>query len=366
MPDTRPGLVIDPETGICSACMHAEQKNSTDWKCRLEQLKMLCDEYRRDDDSYDCIIPVSGGKDSHYQVHVMKEKMHMNPLLVSVTAPFNTTEAGEHNIRNISEEFGCDIILLSLNRKAVRIMMRKAFEELGSPTWCYDRAIYTFPLQVAVEKNIPLVVWGENTSYEYGGPLQKETPSALNQINNDAVKDVGGLEHWLGDNLTIKDMQPYIHPSKDDIARVGLNPIYLSYFCRWSGYKNYRFARLRGFKSLDDTGEWDREGFVESYDQIDSVGYLVHPAIKYQKFGHARATDVCSNWIREGKITRQKAIKLIKENDHKMDPRAVSDFCEFIGYSEKEFWKILDNFYNRDLFDKIDGEWVLKHKVWEK
>lgn len=366
MPDTRPGLIIG-EDGVCSACRHAEQKNTIDWNARWTELEALCDQHRGcHGDGYDCIIPVSGGKDSHFQVHVMKERLDMNPLLVCVTAPFSTTEAGDHNLANISEEFGCDVVLLSLNRRAVRTMMRKAFEELGSPTWCYDRAIYAFPLQTAVRMDIPLVVWGENTSYEYGGPLTEEMPSAIDQINNDAVKDVGGLDHWLVDGLTMKDMQPYIHPSPDEIERVGLNPIYLSYFCKWSGYRNYLFAKGRGFKSLEDTGEWDREGFVEGYDQIDSVGYLVHPQIKYMKFAHARVTDVCSNLIREGRMTRDEAIELVREHDHKLDPKALADFLAFTGYTEVEFWKIVDRFYNTELFEKVDGEWKIKNPIWEE
>lgn len=366
MPNTRPGLVID-ENGVCSACRHAEKKDTIDWESRWRELEALCDQHRGcHGDGYDCIIPVSGGKDSHYQVHIMKERLDMNPLLVCVTAPFSTTKAGDHNLANISEVFGCDVVLSALNRKATRIMMRKAFEELGSPTWCYDRAIYTFPLQVAIEKEIPLVVWGENTSFEYGGPLTEETPSAIDQISNDAVKDVGGLDHWLVDGITMKDMQLYIHPSLEEIERVGLNPIYLSYFCRWSGYENYMFAKSRGFKSLEDTGEWFREGFIEPYDQIDSIGYLVHPQLKYPKYAHARVTDVCSNWIREGRTTREEAIGLVREHDHKLDPVALADFLAFTEYTEEEFRNILDKFYNRDLFEMVEGEWRIKNPIWEE
>jgi len=368
MPDTRPGLVIDPETGICSACRHAEQKETINWQDRQEYLKFICDEFRRDDGYYDCIVPVSGGKDSYFATYIIKEKMHMNPLLVSVSNLFTTTKTGEYNLRNLGDVFGCDILSLSLNRKVARHMVRKAFEELGSPTWCYDRAIYTWPMQVAMKYNIKLIIYGENTSYEYGGPLHKETFSAIDQINNDAVKDVGGLEYWLDEkaDITMKDMQPYIFPSQLEIAKSDLNPVYLSFFMKWSGYHNMVLAKEWGFKTLDDTSEWDRKGYIEDFDQIDSLGYLTHIFMKYPKFGHCRATDVASIWVRESGITREEAIELVREHDHLLDPRALYDFLSFTGYTDSEFWQIVDKFYNRDLFDNINGNWVLKHPVWGK
>lgn len=365
MPDTRPGLTIDEE-GVCSACRHYEQRQNVDWKNRRKELEELCDRYRgsRGDD-YDCILPMSGGKDSHFAAYVIKEKLNMNPLLVCVGNPFGMTKAGEHNLNNLSDVFGCDSLVLMQNRQVAKKLIRKAFETLGSPTWYYDQAIYTFPLQVGIKYDIPFIIWGEDTSYVYGGPLKVETPSALKQIDNDAVKDVGGLGYWLGEGITMKDLRSVVYPSKEKIEQAKLNPVFLSYFCEWSGYSNYELAKAYGFRSLD--GEWDRRGYVESYDQIDSVAYLCHIWLKYPKYGHCRATDVCSNWIREGRITREAAIELVKERDHELDPRALADFCDFTGYTEEEFWKIADKFYNRDLFEKDEkGEWKLKQPIWEE
>ena len=134
MPTTKPGLRLDDE-GICPACRHAEMRKSIDYDKRFDELKALCEKYRRDDGYYDCLIAVSGGKDSTYQVHIFKEVLGMNPLLVAVGDPFTKTEAGTHNLRNLCETFNCDLFTFQLSPDLVRRMVRIAFEEFGSPTW---------------------------------------------------------------------------------------------------------------------------------------------------------------------------------------------------------------------------------------
>ncbi len=356
MPDTRPGLVLDSE-GICQACKVAEKKKGIDWDSRYSELQNLCDKFRgKNGNYYDCIVTVSGGKDSHFQAYVIKERMEMNPLLVNVSN-FSWTKAGLHNFNNLSDAFGCDTISLHLNRKLARKMMRKAFEKLGSPMWCWDRAVYVFPIRMAINMKIPLVVYGENVSYEYGGFQKEETYSAKDQIDNDVVKPID-WDFWLDEEITMKDLNTFIYPGKEEIEKAGIEPIYLSYFFPWDGYRNYEVARKYGFKSLGD--EWKREGYVEDYDQIDAIGYLVHPWLKYYKYGHARVTDVCCYWIRTGRISRDEAIKLVKEHDHKLDPKALKDFLEFTGYTEEEFWDIAERFRNKEIWEKVEGKWKLK------
>lgn len=169
MPDTRPGITFNEE-GICSACQSFEHRKVVDWEKRYSELEQLCAKYRgMNGDDYDCAIAVSGGKDSHFQVYLMKEVMKMNPILFSVEDNFAMTEAGKHNIKNISEEFGCHIISIKPDIKAQKKIMRYTFEKYGKPTWYIDRLIYTFPLIMALKFNTPLLVYGENVSFEYGG-----------------------------------------------------------------------------------------------------------------------------------------------------------------------------------------------------
>ena len=185
MPDTRPGISFNEE-GVCSACLNYENRKNIDYKKRWEEFKLLCDKYRRMNgaNGYDCMIAVSGGKDSHFQVYIMKEVMGMNPLLVTVEDNFPMTRAGMHNLKNISEAFGCDIISMKPNIKAQKVIMRYTFENYGKPTYFIDRYIYTYPLYMALKFNTPLLIYGENVGYEYGGAGAIETYSARDQIYN--------------------------------------------------------------------------------------------------------------------------------------------------------------------------------------
>lgn len=363
MPDTRPGITFNRD-GVCCACTHYDARKNIDWDKRFAELKILCDKYRgmNGPGGYDCAVAVSGGKDSHYQVYIMKEVMGMNPILFSAEDNFPMTAAGIHNLKNISEEFGCTIISCKPNIKTQKILMRKFFEKYGKPTWFIDRLIYTFPLHMAVKFNTPLLVYGENVSYEYGGAEDEETYSAKSQINNGVAIGIP-LEELVGDGVTENDLSLTIAPTADEMA--ALDPIYLSYFMEWDSFKNYEFAKKRGFRDL--THEWDRTHHVESFDQIDSRAYLVHSWLKYPKFGHAAATDYGARSVRYGLITREQAIEAVRSRDGALDPLCVRDFCEFIGYTEPEFWAIMDKFYNPDIFRKNShGKWVLKDPVWEQ
>jgi len=254
IPDTRPGIKFN-EDGACSACQSFERRKDIDWNKRCNELELLCNKYRgMNGSSFDCAIAVSGGKDSHYQVYLMKEIMEMNPILFSVEDNLEMTEAGKHNIRNISEEFGCPIISLKPDRKAQKKLMRYTFEKYGKPTWFIDRLIYTFPMQMALKFNTPLLVYGENVSYEYGGLDYEETYSARNQLNNGVASDIDTSELLAIEGITKEVLEIIKAPSLKELNQ--LDPMYVSYFVPWDSITNYQLAKRRGFKDL--THEWDR------------------------------------------------------------------------------------------------------------
>ena len=213
---------------------------------------------------------------------------------------------------------------------------------------------------MAAKFNTPTLCYGENVSFEYGGGNDKETYSAMDQIENGVA--VGfPMEELIGDGVTEKDLSLTLAPDAEELKK--LDPFYMSYFVPWNSYKNYQVAKAHGFHDL--THEWDRTHHAENFDQIDSRAYLVHSWLKYPKFGHAAATDYTARYIRYGLMTREEAIPIIKARDGKLDPLCVRDFCQFCGYTESEFWAIIDKFYNTDLFEKNEyGEWVLKDPIW--
>lgn len=364
MPDTRPGITFNEE-GVCSACQAYQRRETVDWDTRWKEFEAICDKYRgmNGPAGYDCAIAVSGGKDSHWQTHLMKNVMHMNPILFSVEDNFPMTEAGQHNLRNISEEFSCTIISCKPNIKAQKKLMRYMFETYGMPTWYIDRLIYTYPLIMAMNFNTPLLIYGENVNYEYGGVNAEDTYSAREQVNNGAASAFDETELIEKAGVTEQDLFLTRAPELEDLQK--LDPIYISYFIPWNSVENYHFAKKHGFHDL--THEWNRTHHVEDFDQVDSRAYLVHPWMKYPKFGHQFATDYASRFIRYGLMTREEAIQAVKKHDCNLDPLCVRDFCEFCGYTETEFWKIVDSHYNKELFERDGyGNWKLKHPVWEE
>lgn len=361
MPNTRPGIKFN-EAGVCSACVAYDNRKNIDWKKRYEALENLCDKYRNMNgkNNYDCAIAVSGGKDSHFQVDLIKNKLKMNPILFSVEDNFPMTAAGMHNIKNISEAFSCEIVSMKPNIALQKKLMRYCFETYGKPTWYIDRLIYTFPLKMALRYNTPLLIYGENVSQEYGGSDAEDTYSAKAILKNGVASDMDYDELVANAGVKMSELVSTIAPSEDELDK--LDPIYVSYFIPWNSFVNYENAKKNGFRDL--TGEWNRTHTAENFDQIDSRAYWVHPWMKYPKFGHQAVTDYTSRMIRYGMLTREEAIKIIKEKEANLDPLVIRDFCEFCGYTETEFLAIIDKFYNPDLFEKKNGKWVLKKDIY--
>jgi len=219
---------------------------------------------------------------------------------------------------------------------------------------------------MSVAFNIPLIVWGENAAYEYGTAIE-DSYSAMKYIEaghssagEKLSKEI--QDFWIERGLSKEDTNAVVLPSKEDLERVKPEPIFLSYFTGWDDERNYLVAKRYGFKDLHH--EWHREGTLESYGQIDSLAYFVHLWLKYPKFGFSRATDIACRWIRKKKITREEGIKLVMHNDHQLDQRSLDDFNKFMGYTTREFWEIVESFWNTDIFEKINGIWKLKAPLW--
>ena len=362
MPDTRPGITFH-EDGICGPCHNYDKQKKTDWAERKIEFEELCSKHRgKYGNGYDCAIAVSGGKDSHFQVWYMKEVMKMNPVLISVGS-IDWTATGRQNLQNIGDAFSCDVISINPNPHVSRIMAKKSFEEIGSPTWYADALIYAFPYRMAMQLGLKLLVYGENVNYTYGGKYNKETPSAKFQPLNDVVKPV--WDKWLKDGqLTEKDLASAKQPTLVEYEESGLNAIYMSYFVPWDSERNYLAAKRNGFRHLGH--EYQREGTLEQYNQIDSIGYLLNQYLKYPKFGHASATEMASRWIRAGLKTREEMLPLVEEKDGLLDQGIVDAFLNFTGMKAREFYAIMDKWYNRDLFEQDEwGVWKPKFKVGE-
>ncbi len=365
MPDTRPGTIFSEE-GVCQACLNYDKEQTVDWNERLKQLETLCDKHRRADGRYDCIIPVSGGKDSHFQTYWMREKMGMNPLLICVADPFTHTQAGKDNLQNLGESFNCDVTLFNMSTDLFRRATRIGFEELGEPLRLIEAAIYALPFNFSVYLDIPLVVFGENAAYLYGASAEND-PSAMRYVeagHSASGQKLGNriTDFWVERGMPLAELNCIAPPPQELLQQANSQPIFLSYYVQWDDEKNFAVAQRYGFKDLHH--EWEREGCIEDYTQIDSLAYFVHLWMKYPKFGFSRTSDIASRWVRKGKISREEAAQLVKKFDHKLDQRALADFLAFMGYRPKQFWDTVERFWNRDIFEHVDGEWVLKQPVY--
>jgi len=360
MPDTRPGSIFDEES-ICLACRNFEKRKTVDWKARKEEFIELCNKYSRDDGYYDCVIPVSGGKDSHYMVHTIKMEMGMNPLLITVGDPFTKTQAGLDNFRNLGEVFNCGHITFNISTDVFRRVTRIGFEELLNPLLSVETAINTVPIKMALKYGIPLVIDGEDGEFEYG-TSDKWNPEALPWTLRLFESGDTNVNFWLKHGIERKELNAIIPPSKEEFNKINKELTKCEEEIEKMN-KSVNIAKRYGFRDL--AHEWKREGCTEDFEQIDSIAYIVHLWLKYPKFGFQRTSDIVSRRIREGRLSVNEGKKLIMEYDHKLDRKAMDDFINFLGYTPKQFWDIVEEFWNRDIFENVDGEWILKNPVYK-
>lgn len=358
MPNTKPDLFFDSE-GICDACRSASFKEKVDWGKRRKEFESLINKYRnKSGNAYDCIIPVSGGKDSHYQTHVIKNIYKLNPLLVSFE-PTNRTQLGRKNLDNIKKAFGVDLYVFEKNPEVYKKMCLEAFRRVGDHEWPNHLGIFTLPVRIAVAFKIPLIIWGENSQLEYGGP---KTSIMKNVLDRRWLEEFGGLlghriEDMIGVNgISKEDLISYIYPSEKELSHAGIKGIFLGYYFKWNARKQVDLVKKYGFSIKKDAPV---EGTYTNFENLDDNMEAIHDYLKFVKFGFGRATDHACIDIRRGYLSRKKAIDLVNKFDGKLPKKAIPEFLGFFNMRKEEFSRIVNSFTNKALFltDK-DGELV--------
>ena len=364
-PETKPDLTFD-EDGVCDACRFANVKDATDWDSRRKELVEIFDKFKNKDGSnYDCVIPVSGGKDSHFQTYMVKEEFGLNPLCVSYHLP-EFTDLGRKNIENL-KNLGVDCLEFTPNPEICRKMQKIGLIEFGDAQWPEHFGIFTVPVQVAVRYNIPLIVWGENSQAEYGGPLKDSTNRYL---DSKWCKEYGtrvggqsnsyfGPEVMLQHGIDRKFLNPYIYPSDDEIKRVGVTGIFLGSFLKWNIKNQLEKVRELGFTLHDGPSE----GTFTNYENLDNKIQGIHDYFKWLKFGYGRTTDNASVQIRLNWLNREEAMKLVREYEGKLPERYLNEFLDQWDMSRDEFFKIADKFTNKELFKKDENGILLRDKL---
>ena len=351
MPNTKPDLFFDKD-GVCDACRSSELKHAKikgiDWKARQKQFEKTLNKYRSKDGYYDCIIPVSGGKDSHYQAHVMKTVYKMHPLLVCFEATY-TTELGKKNIENI-RQFG-DFMYFKKDPEVYKKMVIESFKRVGDNEWPNHLGIFTIPVQIAVKFKIPLIIWGENVQLEYGGPVLS---TKKNYLDRRWLEEFGGLlgnrtNDMLGVNgITKEDLTIYQYPSDKDLKEVGVTGLFLGYFFKWDARKQTELViKKYGFNVKNDG---PIEGTYTNYENLDEANQGVHDYLKFLKYGFCRATDHACLDIRNGRINREEGLELVKKYDGKYPYYGVKMFMEYSSLTKKEIDVVFDQFTNKKIF----------------
>lgn len=350
MPETKPDLHIDEE-GICSACRHIEQRKEIDWDARRRELDEILKRYRsKDGSNYDCIIGVSGGKDSTFQTVKMLE-FGMTPLCVTATT-CGLSDIGRRNIENL-KKLGVDYIEVTTNPVVRRKINRLALTQIGDISWPEHVTIFTIPVRIAVNYNIPLLVWGENSQNEYGGPATESEDSVLTRR---WLEEFGGLlglrvTDLVGrEGIESRDLIQYTYPSDEELRRGGITGIFLGYYFPWDGYRNALFSQGYGFNTYPKPVE----GALVNYENLDNIQTGIHDYFKFLKYGFGRATDHACLHIRRGRLSRADGLKLVKMHDGKFPwvylGYRLEDILKEINMTLDEFMKICDRFTNKKLF----------------
>jgi len=356
-PETKPDLSLD-ENGICDACRFVDVKDATNWDLRRKELAEIFEKFKNKDGSnYDCIIPVSGGKDSTFQTYVVKEEFGLNPLCVSYHLP-EFTDLGRKNLENL-KKLGVDCLEFTPNPEICKKMQKIALIEFGDAQWPEHFGIFTVPVQVAVRYNIPLIVWGENSQAEYGGPLNDMENKYLDSkwCEQYGTRVGGQSNSFVGPEVMLKHgidrkfLNPYIYPSDEEIKQVGVTGIFLGSFIRWNIKEQLKKVRDLGFTLHDGPSE----GTFTNYENLDNKIQGIHDYFKWLKFGYGRATDNASIQIRLNSINREEAMKLVKEHEGKLPERYLDEFLEQWDMSRDEFLQITEKFTNKELFKKDEN-----------
>ena len=333
MPETNEGIIFD-EFGVCQACQSAEQKIHINWKEREKQLREIFQNYKnKAGNNYDCIIGISGGKDSTFQLYLLTQIYGMNPLAVT----FNHTwynETGIQNIQNAIEKFNVDHLMFTPAKDLVNKLSKKSLSVIGDICWHCHAGIGSTVVNTAIRYKIPLIVWGESTAHASGRASHFQ-PVTFDQDYFLKVSSKITAEKMIDKNISSQELRPFSSPSKEEYDKAGLKGIFLSDYIFWDDERQMEFVRdVWGWK------EHDAEGTYKAYKSsgCDMVG--LHDYTKFIKRGFGRATDHASQDVRAGLLTREEGFELAKKFDTQI-PKVLDKYLKNTGITKNEFYDIL-------------------------
>lgn len=352
------------EKNICTGCLINSEKKIIDWKQRKEEFVELIKQ-NKTNESYDCLIPVSGGKDSFFQAHTIKE-LGYKALLVTYNGN-NYSKTGLKNVEIMREVFGFDHIFYTPAISTLKKLNRLGMKIMGDMNWHNHCGIMTYPIKVAVEKKIPIIVWGEHGRADVGGMYSHDDFiefSKRHRYEHDLRgyewNDIIDLSKKHNEKLSSNEMDAWKYPSDEEINGIGVRGIYLSNYFYWDANEHFELVRKKyGFQIHE-------EGFERTYRKFSNLDDIhengIHDYMKFVKFGYGRCTDHCSKDVRSGKLSREQAIQEIKKRDH-IKSNDLNRWLKYVNWSEDYFDKVADTFRDKRTWWISKGEWKKKN-LW--
>jgi len=360
MSNQRPRITFDGH-GVCAACNYADYKRrKVDWTVREKELVDLCERHRKGNGDYDVIVPCSGGKDGGFVAHELKYKYGMNPLTVT-WAPLLPTEIGRRNLDAFIAS-GFDHVLGTPNGKVTRRLTNLSFTHLGDPFQPFIYGQTNFPLHMAVKYGVSLIMYGENGEVEYGGDM-KNAFRPDREIADHDTHYFSGLppEFWAEHGVSVADLKPFGAPPAEQIRNNKTQIHFLGYYKFWDPQENFYYcSEHTGFTPNTERSEGTYSKYASLDDRIDGFHYY----LSYIKFGIGRTTSDAAHEIRDGKITREEGVALVKRYDAEFPRRHLEDFLEYCSIADEDFARVIDSWRSDHLWEQQDGSWQLKRPLW--
>lgn len=362
--DTRPNIKFD-QHGICPACNYFESLKNVDWEERENELNNIVKFGKKNNHSgYDCIIGVSGGKDSTRQALFVKEVLKMNPLLVCLSyPPEQVTQRGVDNIANLIK-LGFDCISISPSPPVWKSLMREGFLKYVNWAKSTELALFSSVPRLAIAYQIPLIWWGENAALQLGDlAVMGKGGGDGNNLKKMNTLGGGDISWLLSDSIHKKNILQYCYPDNSEMEDANLRIVFLGYYWKtWSLLDNGNFAALRGLEIRNEPPQdiGDHVGVTS----LDEDWVTLNQMIKYYKYGFGRVSDYVNEDIRLKRISRDEGVKLLEKYDGKCSEKYIKSFCEYIDINIDKFWEVVNKSVNQNLFQKNkEGNLIPKFKV---
>ncbi len=334
VPETQEGVQFD-EMGICTACRSSEEKMHIDWVAREKQLRAILEDAKsKSGTGYDCILPISGGKDSFFQAHVLVKVYGLKPLAVTFNQNW-VSETGFYNLQRCLQVFDLDHIQFTPARGLVNRLAKKSLGAIGDACWHCHSGVGAFPLQIATRFKIPLLIWGESIAESSGRASYARPERKFDRDYFTKVSAKLSASDMIGDGLSAKDMHPFELPSHEEIEKMGVWGLHLGDYLFWDEERQTEWIReVYGWK------ETEMEGAYKGYKSVECIMSGVHDFTGYLKRGMGRSTMQASVDVRNGLLTRKEGFDLIQQREQER-PEVLDYYLKITGLSEKEFYDVM-------------------------